>query len=62
MGSKHIVRLTVRSIRKLGLSIADAYMILPERTDEKAEVRAYSESGPLIGLIPYEEALSILAG
>lgn len=60
MGSKHVVRLSVRNTKKLGLSILDAYLVLPERTDEKAEVRAFSESGPIIGLLSYEEALDIL--
>lgn len=55
------MRLSIRSIRKLGLSINEVYMVLPERTDEKVEVRARSETGPLVGLIPYEEALNILA-
>lgn len=60
MGSKHIVRLSVRAIKKLGLSITEAYLFLPERTDDKAEIRVGSESGPVIGLISYEEALDIL--
>ena len=60
MGNKHIVRLSVRNIKKLGLSIPEAYLVLPERTDEKAEIRAHSEAGPVIGLVSYEEALEIL--
>lgn len=60
MGSKHVVRLSVRNLKKLGLSILEAYLVLPERTDEKAEIRAHSESGPIIGLLSYEEALDIL--
>lgn len=54
------MRLSVRNMKKLGLSILEAYLVLPERTDEKAEVRALSESGPIIGLYSYEEALDIL--
>jgi hypothetical protein len=54
------VRLSVRNLKKLGFNILEAYLVLPERTDEKAEVRAYSESGPIIGLYSYEEALDIL--
>lgn len=47
-------------MKKLGLGILEAYLVLPDRTDEMAEVRAYSESGPVIGLLSYEEALDIL--
>lgn len=57
---RHVVRLSIRSIRKLGLDLHEAYLILPERTDEKAEVRAYSETGPLVLVISYLEALDAL--
>jgi|GEM_PF-6081516 hypothetical protein len=60
LGKKHAVRLSVRNIKKLKLTITEAYLVLPERTDEKAEIRARSETGPVIGLISYEEALDIL--
>lgn len=60
MGSKHVVRLSVKSVRRLGLTVSEAYLILPERTDGKAEIRADSETGPLIRLLAYEEALEIL--
>lgn len=60
MGKKHVVRLSVRNIKKLKLTTTEAFLVLPERTDEKAEIRAKSESGPVIGLVSYEEALDIL--
>lgn len=62
MGNKHVVRLSFRNLNKLGLNITEAYLILPERTDEEAEVRAYFECGPVLRLIPYEDALNILVG
>lgn len=60
MESKHVVRLSVRNMEKLWLRIPEAYLVLPERTDGKAEIRACSETGPIIARYSYEEALDIL--
>lgn len=60
LGKKWSVRLSYRNISRLGLNCFEAYIILPENTDEQAEIRADSEYGPVLRLLPYEEALELL--